>query len=158
MIKNEKQYKITKSWLRKFEEGRIKIDVMPESKQQPWLRQAQRGSLDAQIEQLKEEIEEYEALSSGKVKVTLLSIESIIDLPILLIKRRIANGWTLQTLAEKLGMHWQQLQRYEQTDYASANLQVIQRVTTVLSESGRETNRQKSVRTGKVSVRNRAKA
>jgi hypothetical protein len=65
--------------------------------------------------------------------VALPSVESIIELPSLLIKKRIANGWTLHLLARKLEMHWQQLQRYEQTDYASANLQVNQRVATVLS-------------------------
>jgi len=132
MIKNEKQYKITHSWLKKFEEGRKKIDSLPKIKEQPWLRQAQRGSLEAQIRQLKEEIQEYEALKSGKIVVP--SLDVLATVPELLIKKRIANGWTLEQLAERLGLHYQQIQRYESTDYATATFETMQKVAAVLNE------------------------
>jgi HTH-type transcriptional regulator/antitoxin HigA len=148
MIKNEKQYKITKSLLRKFEAGQKKLEKLPESTEQPWLRQAQRGSIRAQIEQFQEELAEYEGLKSGKVKVTLPSLDAIRELPALLIKRRIANGWTQKQLAEKLDMHWQQVQQYEQTDYSGASLSTIQRVAEALTEKAPETRRRKSAATG----------
>jgi ribosome-binding protein aMBF1 (putative translation factor) len=132
MITNEKQYKITKSWLRRFEEGKKKLAKLPESKNQPWLRRAQQGSLKAQIQQLKQQINEYEALKSGKVKVPHLDVVS--QVPELLIKKRIANGWTQQQLASRLGLHYQQIQRYENTDYATATLETIQRVAGVLEQ------------------------
>ncbi len=36
MIKNEKQYKITKSWIKHFESGLGKLKRVPKSKEQPW--------------------------------------------------------------------------------------------------------------------------
>jgi ribosome-binding protein aMBF1 (putative translation factor) len=133
MITNEKQYKITKSWLRKFETGKRKLAKLPKSKEQPWLRRAQRGSLEAQIRQLKQQINEYEALKNGKVKVPHLEI--VAQVPELLIKKRIANGWTQQQLANRLGLHYQQIQRYENTDYATATLETVQRVAGVLEQA-----------------------
>ncbi len=139
MIKNEKQYKIAKSWLRKFEEGREKVDRLPAKQEQPWLRQAQRGSLDAQIRQLKEELEEYEALKTGKIAVP--SLEILATVPELLIKKRIANGWTIEQLADRLGLHHQQIQRYESTGYATATFETLQKVAAVLSEKDKGTGK-----------------
>jgi len=155
MIKNEKQYKITHSWLKKFEEGRKKIDSLPKSKEQPWLRQAQRGSLEAQIRQLKEEIQEYEALKSGKIVVP--SLDVLATVPELLIKKRIANGWTLEQLADRLGLHYQQIQRYESTDYATATFETMQKVAAVLNEKMGSRRKTASRRTAKTTTR-RAKA
>jgi hypothetical protein len=148
MIKNEKQYKITKAWLRKFEAGKKKLAKLPESTEQPWLRQAQRGSINAQIEQFQEELAEYEGLKIGKVRVTLPSLDEIRELPTLLIKRRIANGWTQKQLAEKLDMHWQQVQQYEQTDYSGASLYTIKRVVEALTEKAPKARRTKPAATG----------
>ena len=147
MIKNEKQYRITKALLRKFEEGKKKLAKLPESTEQPWLRQAQRGSIEGQIQQFREELAEYEGLKSGKLKVTLPSLDAIRALPRLLIKRRIANGWTQKQLAEKLDMHWQQVQLYEQTDYSGASLSTLQRVAEALTEKAPKTPRTKSAST-----------
>jgi HTH-type transcriptional regulator/antitoxin HigA len=132
MIKNEKQYKIARSWLKEIEEGRRRVDKLPMPGNQPWLRQAQRGSLDAQIQQLHEEIEEYEGLKSGKILVP--SFDDLAALPELFIKKRIANGWTQEQLAERLGTHYQQIQRYESTDYATATFETLQRVAAALDQ------------------------
>jgi ribosome-binding protein aMBF1 (putative translation factor) len=134
MITNEKQYKITKSWLKRFETGKKKLTKLPQSKSQPWLRGAQRGSLEAQIRQLKQQINEYEALKNGKVKLPHLDI--VAQVPELLIKKRIANGWTQQQLASRLGLHHQQIQRYENTDYATATLETVQRIVETLEQHG----------------------
>src|SRR5207302_6742940 len=98
----------TKGWIKKFQQGLKELAKLPESKEQPWLRTAQRNSILNQLDQLLEEIEEYEALKNGKVEAPLPSPEVISELPILLIKRRIANGWTQERLAQRLGIHGQQ--------------------------------------------------
>ena len=130
MIKNEKQYKITKGWLKKFEQGKQKLSKLPKGKEQPWLREAQLGSAQAQIDQFKEELAEYEALKSGKIKLPRLTY--VATLPGLLIKKRINNGWTSKQLAKRLDLDDQQIQRYENTDYATATLETIQKIASVL--------------------------
>ena len=47
---------------------------------------------------------------------------SLTGLATLLVKARIARGWTQRRLAEALGVAEQQIQRYESTDYRSASL------------------------------------
>jgi ribosome-binding protein aMBF1 (putative translation factor) len=133
MIKNEKQYKIGKGWIKHFEATLAKLGKLPQSKKQPWLRKAQRNSIEGQLQQLRAELAEYEALKSGKIKVPDLTAAD--DLPGWLIRKRIARGWTLQDLATRLGIHHQQIQRYEQSDYATATLATIQRIAAMLSDA-----------------------
>ena len=49
-------------------------------------------------------------------------------MPYILIKARIAQGLSQKELAERIGLKEQQIQRYEATDYASANLSRIKEV------------------------------
>ena len=49
-------------------------------------------------------------------------------LPSMLIKARIARGLSQKDLAERVGLKEQQIQRYEATDYATANLARIKEV------------------------------
>ena len=53
MIKNEKQYRITKAWIRKFEDSLFELKQLPESKTQPWLRAGQKESIELQLEDLR---------------------------------------------------------------------------------------------------------
>jgi len=131
IIKNEKEYKISKSWLKKALAGKKNLLAAPESKEQPWLKKAQLGPLQGFINHIMEEVEEYEALKSGKIKLP--SLDSLNTIPELLIKKRIANGWTQVQMAKRLGMHYQQLQRYENTDYESATFRTLQKIADVLN-------------------------
>jgi ribosome-binding protein aMBF1 (putative translation factor) len=130
MIKNEKQYKITKSWIKRFETGLDNLKQMPKSKEQPWAKGAQRRSVEGQLALLKTELADYEALKSGKTKVPDLGV--VEHLPQWFISKRIAKGWTQGDLAARLKMHYQQIQRYESTDYASATLETLQKVAAAL--------------------------
>ena len=56
------------------------------------------------------------------------SLKVVADLPSILIKARIAQGLSQKDLAERIGLKEQQIQRYEATDYASANLSRIKEV------------------------------
>src|SRR5206468_3589307 len=95
-----------------------------------------RNALQSQLDSLKAEIAEYEALRSGKRKS--FEAESFQDLPRLLIQARIARGLTQKQLAQRLGIKEQQIQRYEATGYASASLKRINQVIQALGVRVRE--------------------
>jgi transcriptional regulator with XRE-family HTH domain len=64
-----------------------------------------------------------------------LELNSLRDLGRALIKARIARGWTQERLAEELGMPKQQIQRYEATEYVSASLRRLLKVSEALDIS-----------------------
>jgi DNA-binding XRE family transcriptional regulator len=145
IIRNEKEYKFIKSWLSKAENGKKELAKLPESKEQPWLRTAQRGSLQRFINHLKEEVEEYEALKNGKIKPP--SLDNLAAVPENLIKNRIANGWTQEQLAKRIGLHYQQIQRYEKTDYATATFETLLKIASVLEQKTPKKIPRKSAKT-----------
>jgi transcriptional regulator with XRE-family HTH domain len=132
MITNERQYKLSSAWLRRFQEALIHLNKMPESLEQPWLREAQKESIEEQIDQLKPQIVEYERLKSGKIKIP-DPVSIVNQAPLVLIRSRIANGWDQEELASRLGMAKQQIQRYEQNNYAQATISVMSRVAAILT-------------------------
>jgi DNA-binding Xre family transcriptional regulator len=132
MIKNEKQYRISRAWVRKFEDSLFELASLPESKKQPWLRKGQRESIEQQLVDLRAEIKEYEALKSGRMKLP--PLDSLNNVPELLIKWRIKRNWSQKELAEKLGLAEQQVQKYESTNYSSATLDTLLRVATALND------------------------
>ena len=74
----------------------------------------------------REVLEEYEALTSNSSNQPMvLTLHSLGELPTALIKARIATKLSQKALAERLGLKEQQIQRYEATEYASANLSRI---------------------------------
>src|SRR4029077_15911783 len=121
MIKNERQYRITKAQADKFETTIAGLAAAPENKRiHPKLQKAQIDGLRSQLADLRKELEEYEALRSGRRKV--LELNSFEDLPRALIQARIASGMSQEELAKRLGLKAQQIQRYEATDYGAASL------------------------------------
>lgn len=139
MIKNERQYRITKAQMEKFEEAIAQFQLPPLTGQNhihPILKKAEEDGLRSQLEELRFEVEEYEALRAGRR--TVLELSSIEDLPRALIQSRIATGLSQKDLAERLGMKEQQVQRYESTDYASASLERIKDVINALGIKVRE--------------------
>lgn|SRR5487761_66340 len=129
MIANERQYRITKSAVRQFEESLQRLDS-DESHRPPQMRQLMREAMESQLQDLREEVAEYDALKGGKVAV--LELESLRELPTALIRARVAAGLTQRELAERLGLKEQQIQRYEATLYAGASLERVQEVADAL--------------------------
>jgi len=129
MIKNERQYLITKAQAKKFKEAIVAFDNRVTGTH-PLLAKAQREALESQLAELKLQMDEFEKLRSGKIKR--LKKSSFENLPIELIRARIARGLTQKDLAGKLGVKEQQIQRYEETDYASASLSRINEVIKAL--------------------------
>jgi HTH-type transcriptional regulator / antitoxin HigA len=73
--------------------------------------------------------------------VSTFEAASLAGLATLLIKARIARGWTQQRLADQLGVAEQQIQRYEATEYRTASLARICDVAAALSVEIVETAR-----------------
>ncbi|MGH2749405.1 MAG: helix-turn-helix domain-containing protein [Actinomycetota bacterium] len=129
MIKNDRQYRITRAQVARFERALLQLD-RTDGEIHPRIRQAQRAATKSQLQELRRDLSEYEALKAGEV--TDFSIESLTDLPRVLIQARIARGLTQKDLADRLRLKAQQIQRYEATDYASANLARLQQIAEVL--------------------------
>jgi ribosome-binding protein aMBF1 (putative translation factor) len=135
MIKNERQYRITKAQAQRFEQALVDlIDCAEDKKQEnPMLFEAQRSALENQLDDLREELTEYEALTvHGNDEPLVFELNSLEALPLALIKARIATKLSQKDLAERLGLKEQQIQRYEATEYASANLARVIEVSQVL--------------------------
>ncbi len=129
MITNERQYRITKEEAEKFaaalereEGGATHLD--------PLLRTAMREALESQLQELREELADYEAVRTGQVRV--LELASLRDLPEALIRARLAAGLTQKGLAERLKLKEQQVQRYEATRYTGVRWERLQAVADAL--------------------------
>jgi ribosome-binding protein aMBF1 (putative translation factor) len=142
MIKNERQYRITKAQSQKFEKALAELVKCAEDKKQenPILFEAQMSAVESQLEDLREELKEYEALKThANNEPLILELNSLEALPLALIKARIATKLSQKDLAELLGLKEQQIQRYEATEYASANLARVIEVSQVLGLKLRST-------------------
>src|SRR5437764_544545 len=130
MIKNDWQMRVTMKRIKDFDDALFELERLPVSKSQPWLREAQRESLESELKNLQKQVEEYELLKAGKV--SLPGPELIQQVPDLLIKTRISKGLNQEDLAAKLGVSKQCVQQYEQTNYAHVTLSTAQRVMSVM--------------------------
>ncbi len=103
MIKNERQYRITKAQATKLEQAleHLTTGVVGGTQVHPLLHKAQEDALRSQIADLHAEIEEYEALQSQRH--TVLELASFEEFPRALIQARIAAGLSQKDLAERLG-------------------------------------------------------
>lgn len=138
MIKNSRQYRITKAQVRKFENALAAFQQIPAAGESvhPMLRKAQEDAMRSQLEDLRAELAEYDALRSGRRRV--LELDSFEELPHALIQARIATGITQRELAGRLGVKEQQIQRYEATDYASASFSRIAAIMKALGVEVKE--------------------
>ncbi len=132
MIKNERQYRITRSQADRFATTIENLEQHPGAVEgvHPRIAQAQRDALKSQLEDLQQELREYESLRAGEFDLDELSVVG--ELATFLIKARIARGLSQKDLAERMGLKHQQIQRYEATDYASASLARIKEVASAL--------------------------
>ena len=132
MIKNERQYRITKNQVDRFSRALDHLRRQPAEATDvhPLIAKAQEDALQSQLVDLEEQLQEYEALKAGYFDLSALNV--VAELPTVLIKARIAQGLRQKDLAEQLGLKEQQIQRYEATDYATASLTRIKEVANAL--------------------------
>jgi HTH-type transcriptional regulator/antitoxin HigA len=131
MITNERQYRITKRWLKKFEASialHERSDPPPDV--HPRIHAAAGDALRSEADVLREQLEAYERLRAGDVKQR--TLQSLTELPQAIIEARIAARVTQRGLADRLGVAEQQVQRWEATDYAGVSIQRLQQVADAL--------------------------
>ena len=132
MITNDRQYRISRTQLKKLGDAVEAFDI-EESEHRlksPILAKAEVDALMSEVDNLESQVREYENLKSGLV--TEFRADSMKELPTVLIKARIANGMSQRNLAEALGIKEQQIQRYESDNYASASLHRLTEVADAL--------------------------
>lgn len=128
MIKNEKQYQVTKARLNEFRESYSELQSNVEN--DPIYAKIEQDALRYQISQLEKELREYEMIKSGTVNE--INIDSLSSFHEVLIKGRIAKGWTQAELAMRLEIKEQQIQRYELCNYSTASMARVNQVASIL--------------------------
>lgn len=128
MIKNERQFNVTKTQLEKFRESLEK--ALSSKKPLPAIiKTAMIDGIKSQIRDLENELADYESLKNRSKDII---IHDLSEIPNLLIKARIARNLTQEDLADLLGMKYQQIQRYEAQNYSSISLDKLLKVVKVL--------------------------
>ena len=128
MIKNERQYKITKSQIVKFEESLNELTARSDTKSR--LGKLEEDALRSQLDELRGEVKQYEQLRAGGPKP--IHIDSLDELPRALVEARIVAGLSQRELAERMELKEQQIQRYEATAYCSASLTRLKEIAKAL--------------------------
>ena len=138
MIANERQYRISKAELRRFDEAiDARRDSQPSEGVHPRIHAAIGASLESEAEELRLQIRRYEDLRDGRVDHR--ELDGLQELPLALIEARIVAGLTQKDLAEKLGLKQQQIQHWEATLYSGVGLERLQGVVDALGMGMRET-------------------
>jgi transcriptional regulator with XRE-family HTH domain/Zn-dependent peptidase ImmA (M78 family)/adenylate kinase family enzyme len=131
MIKNERQFRITKTQAERFRSAVRALEAATaDAAVHPILRKAEIDGLRSQLADLEAELREYQDLRSGRRK--LARVQTFEDLPRALVQARIAGGLTQEQLAARLKLKSQQIQRYEATEYQSASLSRVSEVASAL--------------------------
>lgn len=132
MLKNEKQYKMAKVKLEKWLQTQRQLQQGASTGQPDWIIEEQAFGIEQQIKQLQADIAEYELIESGQQDLPDPTL--VLDIPFLLIRWRIACRLTQKDLATRLGLHENQIQKYERENYGCASLETISRVANVLQQ------------------------
>ncbi len=132
MITNDRQYKIVKVQIASFQDSLATADFEAKIAKDidPMLFDVQKKAIKSQLDDLTLAVKEYEDLKAGKIVVT--EVSSVKELPIALIKARIANGLNQAQLAEKIGLKMQQIQRYESEVYETASIKTLAKIAEAL--------------------------
>jgi HTH-type transcriptional regulator / antitoxin HigA len=128
MITNEVQYRATKAHLERFEQAAANIESR--SGKRTKLERLELDAIHSQADDLRAELADYDQLRNGRQST--FDAASLEELSTVLVKARIARGWTQRQLAEALGMAEQQIQRYEANDYRSTSLARLCDIANVL--------------------------
>lgn len=131
MITNERQFRIANAQLKRFEEAlAAQAATGPSPDVHPRIHQAMLDATASERDELRAQLDRYDALRSGRVAQRTLT--SIRELPIALIEARIAARLTQRELATQLGVPEQQIQRWEANSYAGVALERLQEIADAL--------------------------
>ena len=127
MIKDELEYEVSKEWVEKFNKTIAAMERDEESKRKDFLKwDAGRGSIQCHLDQLHEEITEYERLMAwDKSKPIEIIVENFNKLSEALIKARMAAKMSEEELAEILDIDPERIKEFEKKKYQNASLTEI---------------------------------
>lgn len=134
MIENELQYEVSKEWVEKFNKTIAAMERDEEAKRNDFLKwDAGRGSIQRHLDQLHEEIAEYERLMAwDKSKPIEIVVEDFNRLSEALIKARMAAKMSEEELAEILDIDPERIKEYEKRKYQNASLMEILEISLAL--------------------------
>ena len=124
MIKNAKQYKITRKKLLVVEEEIARLKGGREHL--PAKDELLLVSMALMRDQMEKEIAMYDLVKTMNSEI--LGERSIDDLPTLLIEYKIQSGMTQKEFSQKVGMKEQQLQRYEAENFNSISFKNLLKI------------------------------
>ena len=117
MIKNERQYRVTRSQVRRLAKALAgQRSNRPDYDTQVF--GAMVAGIESQVLELQRQVTVYESLRGAPS----VNVSSAADLPAALIQARIAQGLSHQELATRLGVTAQQIQKYERDSYRVTSL------------------------------------
>jgi HTH-type transcriptional regulator/antitoxin HigA len=119
MIQNKRQHNVTKKQIETLSES-LKA-AGQETDIDPRLYAAMVAGIRSQIDDLQQEVREFEELQNA----SLLHMKCAEEFARVLIQGRVARGLTQNELANKLNLKPQQIQKYEATQYQGASLKRI---------------------------------
>jgi HTH-type transcriptional regulator/antitoxin HigA len=135
MITNERQYRITRAQAEKFQAalGENNELELIRSGVDPLIAAAHKRALKEQLHELEKQLSEYDRLRGGLQSE--LVADQLWQIGERLVQARVARGLTQRELAARLGLKEQQIQRYEQERYLTANLERLSAMAEALSLS-----------------------
>lgn len=131
MIANERQYRIAGAQLRCFEEALAeRATSRPGADIAPRIFRATGDAIASERDELRAQLARYDDLRSGRIGQRTLN--SLPELPIVLIEARIVARLTQRDLAERLGVPEQQVQRWEANGYMGVAIDRLQEIADAL--------------------------
>ena len=129
MIKNERQYKISKARLNEFNDSILELSKTTGNNSPAT--KLKRSALVSLADDLKRDIQEYDDLKSGVMPIE--QLDTVEELARNLIRARISLNLSQKQLGKLVDLSEQQIQRYESTDYESISMSKIQKIISAMN-------------------------
>jgi HTH-type transcriptional regulator/antitoxin HigA len=122
MIKNDAQKKRTEAQLEGFRSALVRAQEEMSGQRLA----AVAGSYQGMIQQLQDELQEYEDLRRGELKLP--EVERLDQVAPFITRIRISKGISQTELARRLGVSKQVISRYEESDYQAVSIARLQEI------------------------------
>jgi HTH-type transcriptional regulator / antitoxin HigA len=126
MIKSDAQRARTVAQIEGFRRALVKLEQEAPGKRSV----AIRGSYESMLQQLEDELRDFDRLKSGEL--TLPPVERLDQIAPFIVRIRIAKGVSQTELANRLGVSKQVISRYEESDYQTVAISRLQEILDVI--------------------------
>ena len=134
MIKDKLEYQVTQEWIEKFKKTLAMMEQDEERKRKDFPKwELSRNALESHVAKLKAEIAEYERLMSCDSSQPIeIIVDNLTDLPLALIKARLAAKISTKELAEIMGIDEERIKQCEDNNYQCASFLELLEVSAAL--------------------------